>query len=307
MAEVLLIALHESEAPALARFAHQLNQPYDLLIIKKPSKELPGFGAETVYLCGLDEVPPADHFCSALREFAGSYSVIAGPATMTGKDLLPRLAGSLNRPMVSDVLATRGPKKFLRPMYAGNVMAVVSVDSERYVVSVRLTAFSKGALPDGTSKTQTLEWKSEGVTRRVSTKASSAKRPDLTQARVVVSGGRPLKDAETFERLIGGLADVLGGAVGATRAAVDAGIAPNELQVGQTGKVVAPDLYIAVGISGSTQHIAGMKDSKVIVAINIDPNAPIFEIADYGLVKDLYEAVPELIEKLKPAAQGKGT
>jgi electron transfer flavoprotein alpha subunit len=301
MAEVLLVALYESEVPPLVRFAQQLQQPYDLLLVTKTSSEPSGWGAETIFLGNQDEVPPADHFCNALREWVPNYSVIAGPATMTGKDLLPRLAGSLNRPMVSDVLAVKGPKTFLRPMYAGNVLAVVSVTEEKYVASVRLPAFSKGALPEGTSKIQTLKWESQGVTKRVSTKASTAKRPDLTQARVVVSGGRPLKDAETFERLIGGLADVLGGAVGATRAAVDAGIAPNELQVGQTGKVVAPDLYIAIGISGSTQHIAGMKDSKVIVAINTDPNAPIFEIADYGLVMDLYEAVPELIEKLKQA------
>ncbi|MEM4409341.1 MAG: FAD-binding protein, partial [Candidatus Caldarchaeum sp.] len=243
MADVLLIALHESEASPLARFAQQLNRPYDLFLIKKPPASLAGFGAETLYLSNLDEIPPADHFCDALREFARNYHIIAGLATMTGKDLLPRLAGTLNRPMVSDVLDVKGTNVFLRPMYAGNVLAVVEVNSEEYVISVRPTAFARGDLPDRAATIKQFEWQGSGVTKRVSIKTSTEKRPELTQARVVVSGGRPLKDVETFERLIGGLADVLGGAVGATRAAVDAGIAPNELQVGQTGKVVAPDLY----------------------------------------------------------------
>jgi electron transfer flavoprotein alpha subunit len=178
------------------------------------------------------------------------------------------------------------------------VTAKVEVDSDRFVVSVRATAFQT-AERGGASETAAFAMPAEGVTKRVSVDEKGGGRPDLTQARVVVSGGRPLKNAETFEKLIGGLADALGGAAGATRAAVDSGIAANELQVGQTGKIVAPELYIAAGISGSTQHIAGMKDSKVIVAINTDGDAPIFDVADFGLVMDLYQTIPELMDAIR--------
>jgi electron transfer flavoprotein alpha subunit len=182
-------------------------------------------------------------------------------------------------------------------MVAGSIVATVEVLSEPVVLTVRPAGFGPVTLA-GSSPVQSISLDSQPKAKRLGVSARGGKRPDLSQAKVIVSGGRPLKDAETFERIIGGLADHLGGAAGATRAAVDSGIAANELQVGQTGKIVAPDLYIAAGISGSTQHMAGIKDSKIIVAINKDPDAPIFEFADYGLVADLYDALPELQSKL---------
>lgn len=277
MAEVLLVGFEASDMPSLSAFGEAL-----------------GKSAEAVCFAELGDAPPADALADSLAALAGGYDVVALPATMAGKDLAPRLAGLLDRPMVSDVVGVESGSVFVRPMFAGNVTATVEVDAPQFVVTVRSTAFKGGA--DVSRAAFTLP--SATNTERVSVDAATGGRPDLSQAAVVVSGGRPLKDAETFEKLIGGLADKLGGAVGATRAAVDSGIAPNELQVGQTGKIVAPGLYIAAGISGSTQHMAGMKDSKVIVAINTDPDAPIFEIADFGLVMDLYQAIPELMDKL---------
>ncbi|HLV79873.1 MAG TPA: FAD-binding protein, partial [Chthonomonadaceae bacterium] len=220
------------------------------------------------------------------------------------RDVLPRIAALLDLPMLSDVLHVEKAGEhmvFRRPMYAGNILATVQIAGDRGVFSARGTAFGKPQPRDSQSPVETLSIDAAALpqgTTWIGMDAVEQKRPELTTARVVVSGGRPLRDAQTFEQILGGLADKLGGAVGATRAAVDSGIAPNELQVGQTGKVVAPDLYIAAGVSGSVQHLAGMKDSKVIVAINTDPDAPIFNVADYGLVADLFQAVPELTAKL---------
>ncbi|MCH8274499.1 MAG: electron transfer flavoprotein subunit alpha/FixB family protein [Armatimonadetes bacterium] len=296
MAILLLIALDASDAVPLAAFAKSYGKPFDILCFLGEGPA--GLGAERVLAANLDAPPPADALANGLKGLCEGYAVVAGAASMFGKDYLPRLAAALDRPMVSDVTEVHDANTFTRPMYAGNFLARVQVDSERFVVSVRTTAFSE---PDreGLSAVEAISLPFDGPTRRVSVSESGGGRPDLTQARVVVSGGRPIRDAETFEKLIGGLADLLGGAAGATRAVVDNGIAPNELQVGQTGKVVAPDLYIAAGISGSTQHVAGMKDSKVIVAINTDPAAPIFEFADYGLVQDLHTAIPEMMDKLR--------
>lgn len=295
MAETLLVCESSALCEGAAAFGQAMAGSFDLLCLNGgPPNDL---GAEKVF--GYQgEIPPADALAKAIEEFGRAYKVIAGPATMFGKDYLPRVAGLLNLPMVSDITQVHVGGEFSRPMYAGNVTARVKVDSEKYVASYRTTAFSNPSR-GGSSPGENANLNFNGVTKRISVSESEGGRPDLTQAKVVVSGGRPLKDAETFERLIGGLADLLGGAAGATRAAVDNGIAPNELQVGQTGKIVAPELYIAAGISGSTQHMAGMKDSKVIVVINTDPEAPLFEIADYGLVMDLYKALPELMEKLK--------
>lgn len=240
----------------------------------------------------------AEALVAAMKEH--SCDSLAGVSSSLGKDVLARAAALLGLPMLSDVLKVEseaGRPTFTRPMYAGNVLAKVRTVGDVGVYSVRAAAFEQPAA-DG-APTVTLPPVDSLLHATVlSLDAPKQARPDLTQASVVVSGGRPTRDAETFEKLIGGLADKLGGAVGATRAAVDSGIAPNELQVGQTGKVVAPDLYIAAGISGSIQHLAGMKDSKVIVAINTDADAPIFEVADYGLVADIHTAIPELIQKL---------
>ncbi len=232
---------------------------------------------------------------------AHGCDALAGAATSLGRDALARAAALLDLPMLSDVVKIESTDNRLvltRPMYAGNVLARVRTLGDVAVYSVRVSAFG---LPTSHSPLPTplaLEpIPTPGVTV-LSLDAPEQNRPELTQARVVVSGGRPTRDAETFEKLIGGLADKLGGAAGATRAVVDDGIAPNELQVGQTGKVVAPELYIAAGVSGSIQHLAGMKDSKIIVAINTDPDAAIFEVADYGLVADIHVAIPELLEKL---------
>jgi electron transfer flavoprotein alpha subunit len=295
MSSILLIAPNCSEIEPLVSFAQKIGYDYDVMCFEpNPPSD---YGARKTYYLNAGAIP-ADGISNALSEFCTHYDMIVGPSTMFGKDLLPRIAGTLDRPMVSDIIEVLTPKKFRRPMYADNVIATVEVECDLFVVTVRTTAFSEPtkSSPLGVEE---LLMNLESKVDRISVSESSGGRPDLTQASVVVSGGRPLKDPETFEKLIGGLADVLGGAIGATRAAVDSGIAPNESQVGQTGKVVAPELYIAAGVSGSTQHVAGMKDSKVIVAINTDPEAPIFEIADYGLVQDLYEAIPELITKLR--------
>ena len=275
MAKLLLIAFDPSEVRACAGFGEALGLSYDVLSVE-------------------GEIPPADALAAGLQGRCEGYSHVAGVSTMRSKDVLARLAGLLDAAMVTDAVSVESPTVFVRPMVAGAVLAKVEALTEPVVVTFRPSGF--GEADPGTVSSASF---SGGATVRVSESgAGGGGRPDLSQAKAVVSGGRPLKDAETFERIIGGLADKLGGAVGATRAAVDNGIAPNELQVGQTGKIVAPDLYIAAGISGSTQHMAGIKDSKLIVAINTDPNAPIFEFADLGIVADLFDVVPALTEQL---------
>jgi electron transfer flavoprotein alpha subunit len=231
--------------------------------------------------------------------------LLLAAATAAGKDLLPRAAALLNAGMASEVVAFNADGTFQRPMWAGNVLATVALEGAPKVVSVRATAMDPA--PKGGSKAE-IEKVSVSLDaaaqagRFVSFSETKSDRPVLTEARVIVSGGRALKSAENFQTVLEPLVDALGAALGASRAAVDAGFVANDLQIGQTGKVVAPDLYIAVGISGAIQHVAGMKDSKVIVAINKDEEAPIFQVSDYGLVADLFKAVPELkdeVEKLK--------
>jgi electron transfer flavoprotein alpha subunit len=227
--------------------------------------------------------------------------VLLATATAAGKDLLPRVAALLGAGMVSEIVAINADGTFQRPTYAGSAMATVAVEGSQKVVSVRATAFDPATKGGGKAEV-------EKVTLSIDAAATAAKfvsfnetksdRPVLTEARVVVSGGRGLKSAENFKNVLEPLVDLLGAAMGATRAAVDAGFVPNDLQVGQTGKVVAPELYIAVAISGAIQHLAGMKDSKVIVAINKDEEAPIFQVADYGLVADLFKVLPELKEEI---------
>ncbi len=288
-------------------------QLFDLLLIGGPDIEShaadwSAYGASELLVVSNPTLrhPAADQvadLCKAAMEQRGCDSLAAASTTF-GRDILPRAAAVMELPMVTDVLAISkdgsGELTFQRPMYAGNIIATVTVEGGSAVYSVRTTGFSKPEVATSQSSRATLSLSAVPTSRTewISLDTAKQSRPELTTARVVVSGGRPLKDAATFERIIGGLADKLGGAVGATRAAVDSGIVPNEFQIGQTGKVVAPDLYIAAGISGSVQHLAGMKDSKIIVAINTDPDAPIFHAADYGLVADLFQAVPELTESL---------
>lgn len=265
--------------------------------------------AEHPALAGLLADRAAPVVCRAMEQVGASWLLAA--ASTFSKDLLPRVAALLDAGMLSDVIAVEAGAdglRFRRPVYAGNAIAEVSLDGPMRVVSVRPTTFPTAEPGAARAPLETVDVAAlsrldgddpKAPSEFVGRRTTAAKRPELTEARVVVTGGRPLKDPETFERLIGGLADLLGGAAGATRAAVDSGIAPNDLQVGQTGKVVAPELYIACGVSGAIQHLAGMKDAKVVVAINKDPDAPIFEVADYGLVADLHQAIPELVAALR--------
>ncbi len=231
------------------------------------------------------------------------HDAFLAPATTTGKNIAPRVAALLDVMQISDIISVEGDKTFTRPIYAGNAIATVESSDAKLVITVRGTAFDK-AVPEGGSGTVEAVSGVEGfgvdagTSSFVSAEIAESERPELTSAKIIVSGGRALKDAATFEEYITPLADKLGAGIGASRAAVDAGYVPNDYQVGQTGKIVAPEVYIAIGISGAIQHLAGMKDSKVIIAINKDEDAPIFQVADIGLVADLFNAVPELTGKL---------
>ncbi|KGF30367.1 electron transfer flavoprotein subunit alpha/FixB family protein [Oligella urethralis] len=233
-----------------------------------------------------------------LAVVADDYSHVLFPATANGKNVAPRVAAKLDVAQITDIIAVESADTFQRPIYAGNAIATVQVEGAKKVLTVRTTAFDAVAAEGGAAEIVTIDAVADsGLSKFVGRQVVASDRPELTAAEVIVSGGRGVGSQENFA-VIEKLAEKLGAAVGASRAAVDAGYAPNDLQVGQTGKVVAPQLYIAVGISGAIQHLAGMKDSKVIVAINKDAEAPIFGVADYGLVADLFQAVPELTEKL---------
>ena len=241
----------------------------------------------------------AENIAPLVCRIAKDYSHVMAAATTTGKNLLPRIAAMLDVAQISDIIAVETTDVFIRPMYAGNIIATMQSHDAIKIISVRTTAFEPASNHGGHAEIIPLEPTGDtGLSAFVREELTRSERPELTEAKIVVSGGRGLGSAENF-KLIEKLADKLGAAVGASRAAVDAGFMPNDYQVGQTGKVVAPQLYIAVGISGAIQHLAGMKDSKVIVAINKDEEAPIFQVADYGLVADLFKAVPEFISALE--------
>ena len=242
--------------------------------------------------------PLAENLAALVVALAPDYSHILAPATTFGKNFLPRVAALLDVAQISDIIAVESPDTFVRPIYAGNALATVQSADRIKVITVRTTGFEAAKTDGGSAPVESAAAADvAGGSRFVSQELTKSARPELTSARVIVSGGRGMGNGENF-KLLEALADKLNAAVGASRAAVDSGFVPNDYQVGQTGKVVAPELYIAVGISGAIQHLAGMKDSKVIVAINKDAEAPIFQIADYGLVADLFQAVPELTDKL---------
>jgi electron transfer flavoprotein alpha subunit len=236
----------------------------------------------------------AENVSLAIAEAATSYDCVMAAATANGKNVMPRVAALLDVAQISDITAILDADTFERPIYAGNVIATVKSSDSKKVITVRTTAFDAVAAEGGNASVQPLDNAHDaGVSSFVREEVAVSDRPELTAASIVISGGRGMQNGDNFV-MLEGIADKLNAAIGASRAAVDAGFVPNDYQVGQTGKIVAPDLYIAVGISGAIQHLAGMKDSKVIVAINKDEDAPIFQVADYGLVADLFSALPEL-------------
>jgi len=311
VAEIVEGKVRKSTYSAIA-FARQLGAPFSILALgagaQSASRELTPFGAEKVFVC--DDPSLSNYVCERYAPTVAKvfrddgFDTVAVTASAFGKDLAPRLAAKLGAGYASDInmVKVEGAKRsYRRPMYAGNAFGWVEILTPAQVVSVRQTEFAAAAPSGGESAVQSVAPAAdEPAAARVEflkLEASKSERPDLGEARVVVSGGRALK--EQFNQVLEPLADALGAALGASRAACDAGYAPPELQVGQTGRTVAPQLYVAIGISGAIQHIAGMKASKVIVAINKDGDAPIFQIADYGLVADLFVAVPELVQELR--------
>ena len=241
----------------------------------------------------------AENIAPLIAALMAGYDAFVAPATTRGKNVSPRVAAALDVAQISEILSVEGPDTFTRPIYAGNAIATVKSSDAKKVITVRGTAFAKAATEGGNASIEAVGGPGDaGMSVFAGAELTKSARPELTAAKIIVSGGRALGSSEKFHEYIDPLADKLGAAVGASRAAVDAGYAPNDYQVGQTGKIVAPELYMAIGISGAIQHLAGMKDSKIIVAINKDEEAPIFQVADVGLVGDLFTLVPELTSKL---------
>ncbi len=271
----------------------------DCRAVAEAAAQLPGvkrvlLADDAAYEHGL-----AENLAPLLVALAPGYTHLLAPTTTAGKNLMPRVAALLDVMQISDISAVVSPDTFVRPIYAGNALATVQSKDPIKVITVRGTAFPPGAASGGSAAIETVpSTGATGLSEFVRAELSKSERPELTSARIIISGGRGMQSGDNFH-LLEKVADKLGAAVGASRAAVDAGFVPNDYQVGQTGKIVAPELYIAVGISGAIQHLAGMKDSKVIVAINKDEEAPIFQIADYGLVGDLFKILPELADELE--------
>ncbi|MCB9988856.1 MAG: electron transfer flavoprotein subunit alpha/FixB family protein [Rhodospirillales bacterium] len=243
--------------------------------------------------------PLAENFAALIVKLADGYSHIIAPASFFGKNIMPRVAALLDVQQISDITGIESSDTFVRPIYAGNAFAAVKSNDKKVVLTVRPTAFDPAKSEGGNAPVENIDSAGDtGLTTFTGQELTKSERPDLATAKIIISGGRGMGSNENFHKLLEPVADKLGAAIGASRAAVDAGYCPNDMQVGQTGKIVAPQLYIAVGISGAIQHLAGMKESKVIVAINKDEEAPIFQVADYGLVADLFDVLPELTEAL---------
>lgn len=307
---ILLIAEHDNSALKSATLstvtaATQIGGDIDLLIVgsgctpvAEVAAKVPGLRKVLVADDAAYDHEIAENVADLVKGLAADYSHILAPATTNGKNFMPRLAALLDVGQISEIVSVEAADTFKRPIYAGNAIATVQSLDPIKVVTVRGTSFDPAATEGGSATVESLSQISNtGLSRLVSEELAQSDRPELTTAKVIVAGGRGMGDKAHFA-MLDALADKLGAAVGATRAAVDAGFVPNDYQIGQTGKVVAPELYIGVGLSGAIQHLAGMKDSKVIVAINKDEDAPIFQVADYGLVADLFEAVPELEKAL---------
>ncbi len=314
MATLLLAEVHggklnDATAKALTA-AVALGGPVHILIA---SQGADGAAADAAKLAGVEKVLVADDaayghqmaepIAALIVGLASGYDAIVAPATVSAKNIMPRVAALLDVMQVSEITAVVAPDTYERPIYAGNAIQTVQSKDPKKVITVRTASFKATGEGGGAAVEKISAAADPGVSSFVSEALAKSDRPELASAKIIVSGGRAMQSAENFKKYIEPVADRLGAAVGASRAAVDAGYAPNDWQVGQTGKVVAPDLYVAVGISGAIQHLAGMKDSKVIVAINKDEEAPIFQVADYGLVADLFQAIPELEQELQKAGR----